>query len=123
MLSIFPSLLILGGFAPPLLRLTLGTIFLFWSYKAFSQKKQGARDSSTTILSILEGLAGILLILGLFTQLAALVCIIILGSRLLKKIQEKAFFTDGVNYYFILFIIAVSILLTGPGFIGLDHPL
>lgn len=114
MFSIFPPLLYLSGFAPLFLRLTLGSVFVLWAYKRFKTDK---------IKSIPEGLIGICLILGLATQLAALIAAIILGIRLVKKIKEKAFLTDGVNYYLILFIISISLIFTGAGFIAFDLPL
>ncbi len=119
MLSLFPYLLIYQGFAPLLLRLTLGAIFIFWAY--------GKLKKRTDIKEILQGLVkaiiGILLVIGLYTQLAALVSVIFLAICLLQKIQKRVFLSDGVNYYLILFIISITLLLTGPGFIAFDLPL
>lgn len=119
MLSIFPNLFFLEGFAPLFLRLTLGAVFILWAYGAF--KKSGSYFKP--LIAILEGVIGIFLVLGFLTQIAALVSAILLAVRLGHKIKQKAFFTDGINYYFILFIISVCLILTGPGFFAADLPL
>ncbi len=114
MFSIFPPLLSFSSLAPLLLRITLGLVFIFWSINKFKNEK---------VVSILEGIIGATLFIGFATQLVALIAAIILGYKLVRKILAKSFFTDGVNYYFILFIISVSLIVTGAGFIAFDLPL
>jgi hypothetical protein len=118
MLSIFPSLLMLEGLAPFFLRLTLGIILILWAKSRF--KQESMRDKQ---IGGIEFIIAVFLIVGYATQLAALAALLLLGIRLVYKIKEKAFFTNGVNYYFILFIIALSLLLTGPGFFAFDLPI
>ncbi len=120
MLSVFPSLLSWSQISPLIIRVTLGIIFIFWTYRTW---KKGSATSTQKIASILEGMAGILLIIGLWTQVAALVAIVDLIVRLIERTSKKAFLTDGVNYYFILLVMAISILLTGAGFLAFDYPL
>ena len=119
MLSIFPSLLALEGFAPLLLRLTVGAVFALWAYGKLKKRT----DSQDVAYGVFEALIGLCLIIGFYTQLAALASAIILGVRLCLKVQQKAFLTDGVNYYLILFIISITLLFTGPGFLAFDLPL
>jgi len=114
MFSIFPPLLSYSGFAPLLLRLTLGAVLVVWAYKNYKTDIK---------LSVLEGILGALLILGLFTQLASLATAILLGIRLFSKIKAKTFLTDGVNYYLILFIISICLIITGAGYLAFDLPL
>ena len=113
-LSLFPYLLSFQLAAPLLLRLTLGIILGHWAYKHFRTNRTCA---------IIEGIVAILFIIGLYTQLAALVTAIAFIVFMVKKVKAKAFFTDGINYYFILFIIALSLLVTGPGLFAFDMPL
>ncbi len=120
MLSIFPSLLSWGEVSPLLIRLALGLVFVHWAYVAF--RKHGA-DSQTKIISIIEGIAGLLIVVGLWTQVATLILAIDLVVRLIKKIQAKSFLTDGVNYYLILLILSLSLLVTGAGILSVDLPL
>ena len=120
MLSIFPSLLSWEQISPTLLRIVLGVIFIFWAYKAYKREKSDPRQKA---LGIIEGVAGILLFIGLWTQLAALYAIIDLAVRLIERIRNKAFLTDGVNYYLILLVIAICLLVSGAGVFGFDMPL
>jgi uncharacterized membrane protein YphA (DoxX/SURF4 family) len=113
-LSFFPSLLSYQLFAPFALRLVLGIILILWAYKKFGNQK---------VYAIVEGTVGILLIIGLYTQLAVLIVSIGLITLIIKKIKVKAFLTDGVNYYLILLVIALSLLVTGPGRFAFDLPL
>ncbi len=119
MLSLFPSFLSYGELAPFLLRITLAAVLIHWSYGLVKERKTGL----LTTLGLLEGVVGILLIIGLFTQLAAIVTALILLIKLIFKIRTKSLFTNGVNYYFILFIIAVSLLFLGAGAFSFDFPL
>lgn len=119
MLSIFPSLLVLEQFAPLLLRLTIGIIFIFWGYRAWKRRE----SSKEYAYGIFEIVLGILFVLGLFTQFAALIASIIFIRELIAKVKVRAFFTDGVNYYFLLLIISVCILISGPGLFSFDLPL
>ena len=119
MLSLFPSLLAFGPLGPLVLRLVLGVVLVYWAYSSLKQRK----TPLLTTLGLIEGVMGILLIIGLFTQGAALVTAIILVTKLVNKIKEKAFFTSGVNYYFILLIVALSLLVLGAGAFAFDYPL
>jgi len=114
MLSIFPPLLSYSGFAPMLLRLLLGTILVLWAYNHFKTKEK---------IYILEGVLGALLIIGLATQLAAFVSTILLGVRIYFKIRSKNFLTDGVNYYLVLFVISLGLIVSGAGYLAFDLPL
>jgi hypothetical protein len=119
MLSIFPPLLAFSGFSALLLRLMLGVVLVLWSQKEY--KKSGIERS--VCASVIQGILGVFLIIGFLTQVSAFFTSIFLGFKLFKKIQAKAFLTDGLNYYLILFIISVSLIFTGAGYIALDLPL
>ena len=120
MLSLFPYLLSFQMLSPFILRLVLGVIFIFWAYKKFNKVTKDSKDKTFVVLDIIIGL---LLIIGLYTQLAALIALVLLGIHIILKIRHKAFLTDGVNYYLVLFIISLSLLFTGPGAFALDYPL
>ncbi len=120
MLSLLPSLLSWNQLSPFLIRITLGAVLIFWSYRAFKDK---GLSNSEKAFGYVEGITGILLIIGLWTQGAAIVACIKLIGCLIGKIRRKQFLTDGVNYYVILLVMAISLLLTGAGFFGFDLPL
>lgn len=115
MLSIFPSLLSFQQLSPFLIRVTLAIVLLFWAYKNFR--------SQSKLFGLGEAIAGALIMAGFLTQIAAIVTALGLLVSLLKKIRNRAFLTDGINYHFILFILAISLIFTGPGAFGIDLPL
>ena len=117
MLNPFPELLYLSLLAPFLLRIVLGITFIYFGYERLAKKKEEKP------LAIVKMAVGILFVLGLFTQVVSLVALCILGFRLVQKIRHKAFLTAGVNYYLILFVIALSLLFTGAGAWAMDLPL
>ncbi|MEI6396578.1 MAG: hypothetical protein WCO48_00675 [Candidatus Taylorbacteria bacterium] len=112
MLSLFPTLLSWSQVSPLILRIILGAVFLHWAYKAL---KHRPISNNKKIVALIEFLTGALLILGLWTQAAAIAAGINLIIRLAERMQKKAFLTDGVNYYLILLVLALSLLITGPG--------
>ena len=120
MLSLLPSLLSWNQLSPFLSRVTLGVVLIFWSYRAFKDKSLSTPEKA---FGYVEGVTGILLVIGLWTQGAAIVACIKLVGCLIGKIRRKQFLTDGVNYYAILLVMALSLLLTGAGFFGFDLPL
>lgn len=115
--SIFWPLLTWQLAAPLLIRVTLGAVLIHWAYREF---KSGRSSAKIRIVSGLEGVVGILLVIGLWTQGAALVAAIVLATKLGGRIRSKAFLTDGVNYYLILLVLALSLLVTGAGFWAFD---
>lgn len=117
MLSLFPDLLTYGQIAPTLMRLVLTVILIHWAYRSF----RGSGNSNYNVVwGVTYGVLGILFLVGIFTQFAAAVSVIILGVELIRKIINKSFLTDGINYYLIMFMIALSLLFTGAGFIAFD---
>jgi len=119
-LSLFPSLLTWSLVAPFLLRIVLGAVLLHWVYVSMKDPSVSAKAK---FLGVIEGLAGILFVIGLWTQAAALLAVVDLFARLIGRAARKAFLTDGINYYLILFAIALSLLFSGPGFWAFDLPL
>jgi uncharacterized membrane protein YphA (DoxX/SURF4 family) len=110
--------------APFILRVTLGLVLVFWGYRGIiARNPDGSRVPHGGMLGIVDVATGILLVCGFLTQFAALVAVVVLGAKLVSKMLAKSLFTDGVNYYFILFVIALSILFTGAGFFAIDLPL
>lgn len=120
MLSLFPSLLSWSQLSPTLIRIVLGAVLLYQSYH---ELRSGKVSTTTKAVGVIEALSGILLFIGLWTQLAALVIVVDLIIRLILKAKSRAFLTDGVNYYLLLLVLAVSLIFTGAGLWGFDLPL
>jgi len=117
-----------------LLRLALGIIFIYHGYpKLFTRThemmqvfpKLGFPPYFVYIAGILECAGGLMLILGLFTQIAALLLAIEMVVVLWRVHIPQGPITEVKNYELPLAIFAGSFLLAafGAGLISLDHPL
>ena len=114
-----PSLLVYGGIAPLVLRLTLGLTLFYFGYK----KIKGSGDSSgsnSKIYGLIEIVIGTFLVIGLFTQLCALLNAVILIIKLVYKGTEKKLLSDGINYYILLLTIALALAFVAPGMWAVD---
>lgn len=116
-LNPFPVLLSFTLLAPFFLRLVLGVTFIHFGTRTLKTKNYKA------VRSYLEIIVGFMLIVGFYTQIGAAAAALIMLYELILKIRRRAFLTDGVNYYLILFVIAISLLFSGAGFFAFDLPL
>lgn len=118
MLSMFPTFLNHALLAPFIIRIALGVTFLVFGYKNIKKK-----EMVPLIFGILETILGLSILTGLMTQLSAILVSLILILFLLKKIKDRALFTDGVNYYALLLAMSLSLIVTGAGAWAFDLPL
>ena len=121
-LSIFPYLLSYQQLSPFIIRVMLGITLAYFGYHKMRGHGQSSGSNSKTY-GIVEITIALFLIIGLWTQLAALLNAIILLIKIGFKIKEKKFLTDGVNYYILLLVMAISLIFTGAGFLAIDYPL
>lgn len=121
--ALFPALLSYHFFAPLILRVILAITFIHFGKHKVRQSKEYVALKFGKTIGWLEVILGALLLVGIYTQLVAILISIILIIQLLHKIKSKAFLTDGINYYLILLVIAISLILTGPGRFAFDLPL
>ncbi len=115
MLSLFPQLLDFGFYAPTLLRVAIALLILVGSIHSFKHKKVVA-------LSVIKIIASILLLIGLLTQLAALV----LALAVIWEIWQAKKRGDGhfhLRYHLLKLAVLVALLLLGPGAWAFDWPL
>ena len=121
-LSIFPVLLSYQQLSPFIIRVVLGITLAYFGYHKILGGSQSSGSNSKTYGAI-EIIIALFLIVGFWTQLAALLNAIILIIKLGFKIKEKKFLTDGINYYVLLLTMAISLIFTGAGFLAIDYPL
>lgn len=134
MLNTFPSLLIYSPVAPFILRVVLGLILIDlgilkfraeradWirSFEALSLKPARVL---LPIYALMQIVGGALLIIGLYTQLAALAFAIFLGIELYIEYKEKNILKRDLVFFLLTFSIALSLLFTGAGAYAVDIPL
>ncbi|MCH7529660.1 DoxX family membrane protein [Patescibacteria group bacterium] len=133
MLNPFPDLLVLSLLAPFILRIVVGVILLKSGYaRITSGGTRSAIDianqwrasmfSPAWYLGAIEIIAGVFLIVGFLTQIAALVG----GLIAIKAIARKGGLAGAVRtkaFYVLMLVICVSLLLTGAGALAFDLPL
>ncbi|HTK33524.1 MAG TPA: DoxX family protein [Candidatus Paceibacterota bacterium] len=119
MLSLFPSLLAYEQVGPLIIRLVLGITLLYFGYEKLI-KKGTSSGSNAKGYGAVEVIIAIFLIIGLFTQLAALLNAIILIIKLSFKARDRKLLNDGINYYVLLLAMAVAIIFMGPGLLAYD---
>lgn len=120
MLAIFPHLLSYQALSPFIIRVILGITLAHFGYLKVKGKGKSS-GSNSKIYGWVEIVIALFLVVGLYTQLAALANVVILLIKIGFKIRDKAFLTDGVNYYILLLVMALSLILTGAGAFGFDY--
>lgn len=133
--SLFPSLFDYGILAIFTLRVTLGLIFIwFWYEKMFRERAARVRFFEElgltpamlyfTLVTYAEGIAGVFLIVGLWTQGAAMVTGILMAlATLIKWRNPSALQKNTIEFYIILAIVSFALLFLGPGVFAVDLPL
>lgn len=129
--SLFPRLLDYQFLAPTLLRLMLAAVFIAHGFPKLRDlgvtagflESLGFRPAKfwATVLGCTEFFGGILLLVGLFTQVAAALIAFVMLIAILK-VKRAQGFVGGYEFELALFAIAVSLMLTGPGAYALDLP-
>ncbi len=130
----FPELLTYSFFVPTIFRLVVGMYFLLKGYLLIGPYKNayetaiagmGFQKPKATriVISVIEIIGAIMLILGWYTQIAAIV--LGLWTLLLLKYKgtHKQFIHGSKGQYFFLLVILFSLLITGAGAMALDWPL
>ena len=133
MLNPFPELLSYSLIAPLVLRLALGLIFINLGYLKFTSERTSwvgffkttflPASISVQVLALIQIVGGLMLLLGFFTQVAALVFVIITSIELFIEKRDPILLRRGFVFYLLLFAISLSLLLTGAGFLAIDLPL
>lgn len=134
MLNPFPELLTYSLLAPLVLRLVLGLIFVdLGALKLRGEKSRWVAsfdalylrpaDFFVVVYGVLQIIGGLLLILGLWTQIAALMFVIFTGIELYIEWSARDILKRDITFYLLLFVISLSLLFTGAGAYAFDIPL
>ncbi len=115
MVNIFPDLLTFGLLAPFIIRIFLGVYFILWGWSIVRKTEIGVSMFPKKIIGVVGIIAGMLVALGLFTQIGALV----LSALSLYFARHES----NRLLYILLFGMATSLLFSGAGFLAFDFPL
>lgn len=128
---LFPQLLPFANVGLWILRFAVGIIFFYHSLPKLRNSSgmaemmgMGGMGMMVMLLGLVEFLSGIALVLGVWTQLAALVIgIIMLGAVGMKTMKWNVPFAamdkTGWEFDLVLLASAIAILFTGGGAIGI----
>ena len=130
----FPTLLDFQIFAPAILRIVVGIFFIVFGVSTLGRLKArkiellsrvGLRSAAffNNLDGTIEIIGGIMFIVGLFTQIVAIVFIILSILALSIKSKDTANVLWPRSTYLLLLVICLSLLLTGAGLPALDLPL
>lgn len=134
MLNPFPELLMYSFFGPLILRVVLSLIFIDLGFLKFRGEKERwlasfgtlglhPADLFVPLYAGLQIMGGLLLLFGLWTQVATLVFIVSTGSELYVEWQAHDILKRDMVFYLLVFVISLSLLLTGAGAYAIDIPL
>lgn len=134
MLNPFPDLLTYSLLSPFILRVVAGIIFADLGFLAFKNEKERwaaslsalkvpSPELAVKILGGIEIAGGIMLILGFYTQIAALVLGLLTFAEVYTEYKEPEVLKRNIVFYIILLAIVVSLLFSGAGAFAFDLPL
>ena len=134
MLNPFPDLLTYAMLGPFILRVVIGLIFIDLGFLKFRSEKRAWLSSFETLglrpadlflslYALVQVIGGLMLLAGLWTQVAALGFVIFTGIELYVEWAAKEILKRDMVFYILIFAISLSLLLTGAGAYAIDIPL
>lgn len=112
--SIIPSLFTFSFFAPLILRVAVSVVFLEASLSLWKQQGKGK------IIGTTSGVITILLLIGAFTQVAAILGISMIVALSFYKTVPSVFHKK--TFALLVIAILIALLLTGAGAMAVDLP-
>lgn len=128
--SVFPELLFLGLLGPLIIRVFVGVVLLWWGHRRLLRRIRDAGamvppvhpTSLKTTLGLVEILVGLALIVGFYTQVAAIAGGVL--ATLYFFIARRGIPTPGGRIaYAALLVMSLSLIVTGAGAFAFDLPL
>ncbi len=134
MLSIFPSALAYGFFAPTLLRLAAGISIVYMGTFMLQERTTLAHVRTIPVIgrvpqwliwltSIIYAIVGIALIAGFYTQVAAILGALISLKHAVGHPKYDEYLPLSLGANLLILAICLSLIVTGAGAIAFDLPL
>ena len=114
-LTTFPRLLDYAILAPLLLRLAVGILRLGAGTVRFKKEYKW--------LAVLYVVSSLFIIVGLYTQIAALVAILLVAFDFYMEKKAGTLSPEKIALTILMVVILISLLFTGPGAFAFDWPL
>ncbi|OGG48805.1 hypothetical protein A2704_06605 [Candidatus Kaiserbacteria bacterium RIFCSPHIGHO2_01_FULL_54_36b] len=132
MLSLFPQLLFLAPLSADLLRIAAGIVFLLLAWTHWQKREElshidffvvGKGAWIPIFASVFELIIGVGLILGVYAQAIALLGALAALKSFVWKRRYSGLFPLSRIESALLFVICLSLVMTGAGIFALDMPL
>ncbi len=134
MLNTFPELLVYSLLAPLILRVVIGIVFIDIGFLIFKKERDNWINTFTFLnipkkefcIKIFGGLHiifGLLLVIGLYTQISALMLSIITFIEIFFEYKNSKIIKRSLVFYMLVLSITISLLLSGAGAFAFDLPL
>ncbi len=134
MLNTFPSLLTYSLLAPLILRVVLGVILIDLGLLKFRGEKsrwmntfEGLNfkpaEPLVSVMGLIEIIGGLMLVVGLYTQIAALIFVVLFAIEFYIEYAEANVLKRDLVFYVLCLAISLSLLLSGAGAFAFDIPL
>lgn len=134
MLSTFPALLAYGVIGTTLLRISLGAVFFMLGIRTLTKERATIAHTYTRIklkpgiafailLGACEIILGVLLIIGLYTQIASGLAALASLKIAIFRACKFTFSEQSVGFFIMTAIIASSLVFLGAGIYSFDLPL
>ena len=132
MLNLFPELLTYSLLAPFILRVVLGFTLINlgllklgtekenWQFLIENFVSKKFSSSIIKIVAVVEITGGFLLILGMYTQVLALIFSALILIHLLLDIKEESLVKRNLVFYLLILAISISLLFSGAGAFAVD---
>ncbi len=103
-----------------LLRVVLGFLIIRLSKRSLSN---GSRTAASTIVSGIEIGIGIMFVFGVYTQIAALITVLLTISDVVRPHSPYRVFQTNRSTVLLMCVIALSLFITGAGAFAFDLPI
>lgn len=126
MFAVFPAILVYYLFGAFVLRMAAAiTLFYFTKEHVSFARTSDTRNLkyASCILAAIEVVGGVLLFIGLYTQVAALAGMLIAALLKVLSFAKFSLAPHGKVTYFMLFMICFALLFLGAGAFAFDLPL
>jgi putative oxidoreductase len=133
-LNTFPDLLTFSMLSPFILRVVLGIIVINLGLLKLGKEKIAWQKLFETInlvpprifvkiLAFIELIGGIILVMGAYTQLTAIILSVLFFCEAVLEYREPSLERRNLTFYILIFTISLSLVFLGAGAFAFDLPL
>lgn len=133
-LNTFPELLSYGVISAFILRIVIGFVTINLGLLKLGKEKKDWQKLFEVInfhpstyfvksLALIEIIGGLMLLIGAYTQIFAIIFSIIFFCEMILEYKEESLENRNLPFYILIFVISLSLIFSGAGSFALDLPL